>query len=229
MNPRTTVRLYVKFMDERFLDSFVKQGLLYMNSIQYFREYENEDEALRGDRHEGLHATYRAEKTELTIFGKKISAKGKIDIRLNHHNETNIYCMTAITDEDLQNCKTEEFYLSEKFKNFGSKAVIITEPKEFELRIQKAAETCEFIEATELSQRISGLVAYFNRETYHGPLGIFSKFDDYAWQHEWRIAFKQKKKAGAFELYIGDISDITIVSSTHDLLDHPLFLTRMPD
>jgi hypothetical protein len=84
-DPYKIFRVLIKFMDEKYVDSFLNEGLLFMNNIDFFRSYEDADVALRGDLHEGLAASYKADGLTIT-FGNHVleGAVGKVDLRYNH-------------------------------------------------------------------------------------------------------------------------------------------------
>ena len=77
-DPYKIFRVLIKFMDERYVDSFLNDGLLFMNNIDYFRSYEDADVALRGDVHEGLAATYKAEGLTITLGSVRKVQTGRI-------------------------------------------------------------------------------------------------------------------------------------------------------
>ena len=61
-----------------------------------------------------------------------------------------------------------------------------------------------------------GLVEYVDRAKHNGPVGIFRKFADFAYQSEFRIAVVPGAK-GPFSLTVGDLSDILIVGDLCNL------------
>lgn len=90
-DPSKIYRVLIKFMDESFVESLLKKGLLYMNNIDYFKNYEDSDIALRGDIHEGLAASYKADDLVIHFGGQKIEgAVGKVDLRYNHEGANGI-------------------------------------------------------------------------------------------------------------------------------------------
>lgn len=220
-------RVLIKFMDEQYVESFLNDGLLYMNNINYFRRYEDADVALRGDVHEGLVASYKAE--ELTIeFGEHLvtGAVGKVDIRFNHEGDTNIYSMTKISDGKIIEAGEVGFFLSERFKKFGNRAVVIGGENiaEFEKRLRLAISADLNIHIPREENLVAKQVNYLSRDEQHGKMDVFDKFVDYSWQHEWRIAFKQTSVVGAYTLKIGSILDIAQTFETESLLGEPLKL-----
>lgn len=226
-DPYKIFRVLLKFMNEEYIDSFMNDGLLYMNNIDYFRKYDDPDESLRGDEHEGLSASYSPELATIHIGNHEVvGAVGKIDIRLNHTGDTNIYSMTKISDGKILECGVNGLRLSNNFEKFGNKAVLIggSNITEFEKRlkteVQKRNDICIFEEAGIIAQQVE----YIERNAHLPNLGIFTKFSNYAWQHEWRIAFKQNSNSGAYHLNLGRLSDIAVVLDTKQLVSQPLKL-----
>ncbi|MCP3130061.1 hypothetical protein [Shewanella sp. KJ2020] len=226
-DPKKVFRILIKFMDEQYVDSFIKEGLLFMNNIEFFRNYEDTDVALRGDQHEGLAASYKAE--ELIIeFADHVfdGVEGRLDIRYDAEDETNIYSMTKISDENILEAGDSGLFLSEKFKNFGNRAIIISgsDIGEFERRLKLALSNDPNIYTTREDNVLAKRVSYLEREKHHGALDVFDKFSAYSWQYEWRIAFKQRNSTGAYPLRIGNVEDIAQVHETESLLDKPIRL-----
>ncbi|MDV7212717.1 hypothetical protein [Azotobacter beijerinckii] len=225
VSPENRNRLLIKFMDEQYVDSFINDGLLYMNNIQYFRDYEDGDPALRGDVHEGLSASLLPENITLEINGQLITdAAGKVDIRQCHQDETNIYSMTIISDRDILISGENGLHLSSNFEKFGNKAVFIggSDISEFWRRLKKAIENDQSVYTLEENNTVAKKVNYVERELHHSQLSIFNKFSEYAWQHEWRIALKQTKCVGPLPLKIGSLADIAHVVDTTAIVKEPI-------
>jgi hypothetical protein len=228
-DPNKFYRVLIKFMDEQYVESFINEGLLFMNNIDFFKDYEDADEALRGDVHEGLAASYKAEGLTIT-YGDHVleGAIGKVDVRANRDGDTNIYSMTRISDGKVLDAGDEGLFLSEKFKKFGNRAVLITGSNivEFEKRLRTALSEQADIYSEFEEGRVSKQVLYLDRNTHHGKMDVYNKFDDYAWQHEWRIAFKQTKTKGPYPLKIGSLSDIAQVFETDALINESMKLVE---
>ncbi|WP_339495078.1 hypothetical protein [Pseudomonas sp. RA_105y_Pfl2_P56] len=224
-SPENRNRLLIKFMDEQYVDSFINEGLLFMNNIQFFRAYEDSDPALRGDVHEGLSASLLPENITLEINGRVITeAVGKIDIRKCRQDETNIYSMTIITDQDILNSGEHGLHLSSNFSKFGNKAVFIcgSDISKFWNRLKSSIDDNQFIYTLEDNNIIGGKVNYIERALHHSRLNVFNKFKEYAWQHEWRIALNQTTRVGPLPLKIGSLADIAHVIDTIDLVKQPI-------
>lgn len=226
-DPSKIYRVLIKFMDESFVESFLKKGLLYMNNIDYFKNYEDSDIALRGDVHEGLAASYKADDLVIHFGGQEIEgAVGKVDLRYNHEGDTNIYSMTKISDGKILEAGDVGLYLSEKFNKFGNRALVIggSNITEFEKRLKLAISNRSDIYTPRSDDVVAKQVNYLQHDEHHRQMDVFDKFDEYSWQHEWRIAFKQKTAGGAYPLEIGDLSDIAEVCETEKLISRPLKL-----
>ncbi|WHH52872.1 hypothetical protein QFA96_12285 [Pseudomonas sp. Ap32] len=224
-SPETRSRLLIKFMDEKYVDSFLNEGLLFMNNIKYFRDYEDNDPALRGDVYEGLAASLLPENVTLKINGRTITdAVGKIDISKCHEYETNIYSMTIINDKDILDSGDSGLLLSSDFKKFGNRAVFIggSDITKFFSRLRSAVDNNQSVYTLEESNIYAGKVNYIDRALHHSNLNVFNKFKEYAWQHEWRIALKQTTHIGPLHLRIGSLVDIAHVIETSDLVEQPI-------
>ncbi|WP_215396304.1 hypothetical protein [Rheinheimera oceanensis] len=226
-DPYEIFRVLIKFMDERYVDSFLNDGLLFMNNIDYFRSYEDADVALRGDIHEGLAASYKAEGLTISLGDHVLEgAVGKVDLRYNHEGDINIYSMTKISDGNILEAGDSGLSLNNKFVKFGNRAVVIGGSNiiEFDNRLRNALAKDLNIYTLREDNVLAKQVSYLSREEHHGQMDVFDKFSDYSWQHEWRIAFKQKHAAGPYPLKIGNLSDIASVFETDSLIREPLKL-----
>jgi hypothetical protein len=229
MNQDNRYRLLIKFMDEKYVDGFMNEGLLYMNNIKYFREYEDNDPALRGDTHEGLEASWLPEKITININGRTMKdLSGKVDVRQIHQDNTNIYCMTIISDHAILSQGEGGLYLSEDFLKFGNKAICIAGSNigEFWNRVEEAMATDESIYTLNKDNIVYGKINYIDRATHHESLTVFSKFLPYEWQHEWRIAFNKDDHVGKYEFRIGSLADIAFVVNATELVNKPIQLRR---
>lgn len=226
-DPNKIFRALIKFMDEKYVDSFLNEGLLFMNNIDFFKNYEDSDVALRGDMHEGLAASFKSDEVSITLGEHEIEGVvGKVDLRYHHEGDTNIYSMTKVSDGNILDAGENGLILSKKFSSFGNRAVLISGSNivEFERRLKAAISSDENLYTPRKDGVAAKQISYLNREQHNGQMDAFNKFDDYTWQHEWRIAFKQSKTNGAYPLKIGSLADIAQVFETDLLISQPLKL-----
>jgi hypothetical protein len=171
----------IKFMDPEYVESFINEGLLFMNTLEYFRTYEEADDHLRADCYEGLAASYDSKSVEMKLVkdGTRIEPIGKIDVFQPLADSINVYCMTMITHHDLRT----PFQLDEKFEKFGSKAVLIEGAglHKFMARLHKTIESDVNLGSIYPNRMIEGSVEYVSRKEHHQNLDVFNKFNDYSW------------------------------------------------
>lgn len=223
------IAFLVKFIPSEYINSLVNDGHLFMNNVEYFKALENEDIALRGDKNEGIAASYNSNDVIIKLVGQEIKAVyGNIDIRKSHDQKTNIYCMAVITAQDVIDAGGE-LKLSEKFKKFGDKALIIPgqNVKEFIARIKNHIGLNPDIISHHEHRTLANKVEYISKD-YQGDIGIYRKYNEYSWQHEWRIAIKQTQTLSAYEDFkIGSIKDISYVVNTSELIDETIGIKEL--
>lgn len=209
----------IKIQTGERIDS-LRNGLVYMNSLQYYRDLENANlgDDVVGDAYEGQIHVHS---------GRIIIPKLKRMDLLNGHlfrtsiDNSYVFCMFAIpkdastfTFSDLQ---------KEKLPEFGDSALIITDRDEFVRRV--------FDKLRAGGYRVTyGNVSYFNPAidtvSYFFDLikqsiiaAAFKKRDLFSYQQEFRIiAMKDGSLEDHIEINIGDISDITEKVSINQLL-----------
>ena len=227
-NPENRFRLLIKFMPECYVEEFVNNGLLFMNELKYFKEYEDSHPILRGDPNEGLMASYLPDDVIMKFNGEVVTGvTGKVDIWDTYYDDTNLYCVTLISEKDILDFGESGLFLSKNFKHFGNKAVLIVgeEISIFWNRLKTILEKDPNIETLNHEKFIAKTVKYVDRNKHHNTLTPFNKFSEYKWQYEWRIALKKRNNIGPLSIEIGDISDIAHVVDTETLVNGPIQLT----
>lgn len=198
-----------KFGESEHIESFVNEGLLHMNTLRYFRDLEAKCDRVRPDRDEGSTWCIQANKAAIsmkprdawikvgTILGPIRTTDGREDI-------TNVFCMFALHTNPVS-----EPLVHEKNFEFGDTFAVLTNPVEFLRRVNEAA-VCESLSVHK------GLVEYFNSSTYHGPMGPFRKFSEFAYQSEFRIAIEGGKNE-PLRLKIGSLLDIAKIGTLAEI------------
>jgi hypothetical protein len=214
----------VKFYDEEeHADQFLS-GRLLLQSLSHFREREEADSGVRGDKDEAIAAWLpRAsiefkDHPELNVRPHNLA--GPVSLSFKHHNRLFAFCMTAVhtgefdcdangittcPKEDLEKLR-RQLQVHEKCLKFGPWAVVV-DPRAFALR---AKETIESKGHT----FYDGLVDYYDLNTANGPFNWreipFKKTMRFSWQQEYRIVV-DAKTPGPNHLFleIGNIQDIS--------------------
>lgn len=223
----------------------MQKGTLYMNSLEYFSSLEDEESlALRVDELEKVYGVLRAgpsDKGYSTISFKIGDIGEEIDLgpdavltaEFPRPKNTMLFCMGALADGQdgfIPGEIEDQIIFDKRFLEFGSHLLLISQPKEFSDRINKAIEKEAGAFGSELFHNGFGLVDYKPLDSYSGPIGLYTKDLKYSWQMEFRISFgvedQSLNEKGAYELAIGDISGISQILPVQALIDEPLRVKR---
>lgn len=225
----------------------LQQGLIYMNSLEYFSSLSGEEHiALRKDELEKVYARYKAghvgdrvQVLEMSVsHGEHVKTMNLGDgavmtIYFPRPSNVMLYCMSAFADDETGKIPGEvdgEIRLDERFLRFGSHLLLIRKANEFAKRLNSAIAKHPTIYNSEFFEGGYGLVDYLKLDEHSGNIGLFRKDLIYSWQNEFRICFgvmnETLNSLGAFELNIGDISDISQIIPVQTLINEPLELTR---
>jgi len=222
-------------------------GLLYMNSLEYFSGLDGEAQSgLRADASEGVFARPETKSwggihSEIELaYGtederKSILLNQEASVTLNMPDPANtiLFCMGALADGEnglIDGEENGEVILSRRFEEFGEATLLINSPQEFSERISAAIAKDNHLFSSLFMEGCCGLVDYIEPNTFFGNLGVFRKDDSYRWQREFRIILGAKDAAmnasGAYELNVGDISDISTIINTKSFIKAPIKLKR---
>jgi hypothetical protein len=198
----------------------LQNGILYMNPLSYFRGIE-EDKS-RGDKNEGLHRFLQKDSLTITIGDQIINKEDivkPVEIRLSKVQDFNLFCMYAINSKTIKS-NNFQFILDDRIYKFGDACLAVQDGDEFINRIKLAINNKNKVLNKRIKTKGSKLVEYVDKKNYSGEMGIFKKFNNYSYQHEYRIAFDVpedlRNETGVFKLDIGDISDITKIFKTSE-------------
>lgn len=200
--------VFVKFGEPEHMNRFVEDGEMYMNSFNFFREVEGDEN--RHDRHEGVDQVHQAlsgilkvkdpctgEYREVATITKAtlLETPAAIDIM-------NMFCMYGVEASESE--KTSLAKLDARvYDGFGGSMVIITDPSKFIERVKESAESRGLLVKF-------GKVHYVDFSIYHGKAGPFVKSDTYSYQNELRFVAYGGEPRMPLKLMLGDLSDITI-------------------
>lgn len=218
----------------------LQRGLLYMNSVDYFAKLEGEaGAALRRDDFENVYLTLSSGVRDGVVSELAIQVEGQDEIVLNPEavmtlhlprpETVMVYCLGSVSDgHDGQIPGLENGLLrfSERFQEFGTHVLRITNNSEFSRRLSQAVATHPHLYTSPFFEGGFGQVDYVNITDYSGPKGLFRKPIEYAWQREYRLCVGAEPEAlnarGALELNIGDLSDITQITTVESFTSNPM-------
>lgn len=192
--------ILLKMGQREHMEQF-RKGLLYMNSLSYFRGLEGDP--ARADRYEGVTHIFQPKDVSMRLsvpgFGEVVIGSEDLaaaaTISMNSELYCNIFCLHAITTP------VNGTLFPSEHEWFGDSIVLVLNTQVFLNRMLVAAKARNL--------KVNGkLVEYFDDETYTGKLDRFRKSRQFAHQREYRIAIESPGTEPLI-LDIGDIADIT--------------------
>lgn len=203
----------LKFLEKENYVNDLLDGKLYMNTLKYFKEKENLDKA-RADKFETIFSHKQQKFDFININGIYFTnaqiQEGSITSISQRFDLCNIFCLFASWEKTID----EKILIDEKNKTFGEYCICITNVQEFLNRVIKVIEK-ENIECSFMNVNYINKDENYEINTNEVP---FTKFDDFKYQNEFRIAIDIKKNIDkAYILEIGDIRDIAFSTSIDEL------------
>ncbi len=198
------IHYLIKLGKREHIEAFRNMGIVYMNSINYFKEMEDDEQ--RKDRQEGIEKIEQVTWLKIKLEGKEIefgrnsktNTLSSAQLRVaNPELEGNIFSMIAITSELSK--RTDR--LDERNMEFGDSFLVIFNPKEFLYRIDAVIKKLN-------KTHYWNLVTYYDEKTHNGDLGAFYKPLRYEHQNEFRIFVNSNEKLPLI-LELGSIEDIS--------------------
>jgi hypothetical protein len=212
--------IFMKCGKKEHMEQF-RTGLLYMNTLSYFRELEAD--LARGDSFEGVDSITQPKDLGKAYIDTGIPAIGRINIRkedlagpitisMNQTLCCNLFCLYTLTKP------VKDILFSKEHDWFGDSVVLITNTPEFLNRVD--------IAATEQKLRGRGVpVEYYDENSFSGTVGSFKKRSCFAHQNEYRISFETSGDK-PLRFQIADINDITSEVIPFDQADEFLKFTE---
>lgn len=222
--------------EEAHRDGFL-DGNLFMNTLGFFRQYEEDEAANIGDRHEATVSLLQPGQFTMTIGDYTIPAEdlaGPSVIQYNGHSSLNLFCLYAVHE------RGHTFDTEEKFENFvnaqmmkpevdglGEYAAVVVNTKAFQERVTQAIKRENF-------KAMASLVDYYDPTTYNGTFdadrAVFNKRDTYSHQREYRFAIDRGVDEEArYTLSVGSLRDICVgcrTSEVNELIRSYLYQMR---
>ncbi|MDQ2070339.1 hypothetical protein [Natronospira bacteriovora] len=209
--------LLIKFGAEKYMQRFLEQGELYMNTLASYRGNEHDSE--RHDPNEGLERILQMKGAKIT---RKCSDAGRGEeiarltggvgrIKNSNLDKINVYCMFHFVIPFDENVPLGEVVDERVWRGFGDTAVIIGDAADFVSRVKDEAHR------RGLSHWRSS-VEYVDMNKRHDEVGPFVKDLAYSHQHELRIAvFDEATNPGPLSLSLGSIADIACLVPASDV------------
>lgn len=203
------------FQSESHREDFLS-GNLYMNTLKFFKGYEEQEESNVGDKHEAPMAWLQPGQFIMKLDGVELPEEdgaGPMLIQNNAHDRLNVLCLYSIHDCDIPNMKQDGFesfvekqMLSDQAEKLGKFSVVITNTCQFSAKVLDGIRRLNV-------DGWAGLVDYYDSETFHGIFdksrAAFNKRDSYEHQREYRFAIdRENDEDKPFTLEVGSLRDI---------------------
>lgn len=199
--------ILIKILPECYVNDFL-DGNIYMNSNEFFTSIDSGDN-VRFDQFEGADQCWQVKEISIANTEGQLIPIGGIKnpatYRHSNKDKLNILCMYAYSNQ-------LDDYFDKLNLEFGSRAIIIKNANEFIKRMKAAANLTR-------KKLYHGPITYV-KNTYHGHMGPFKKFDIFKYQNEFRFALTKGIDVPYIHK-IGDIRDITIVCSSQNIPQIP--------
>lgn len=231
------LHVFVKFFScEKYRNEFL-DGKLYMNTIEYFKKYEEVVNSNIADKNEALMAWLQPNdvkvklqlgETEYELSSKDFAAP--LTISVSAHNKCNVFCLTYFHSHNIDvdspfdtvtfNKLQSYFTLGEGVEELGEFAVMIN-PTVFLKRVKENIEI--LVENKQVHASAFKPVTYYDEVNSSLALNVqsdavFHKQSKYSHQSEFRVCiFRDNELNEPFVLDIGDVRDITEIIDTKDL------------
>lgn len=210
-----------KFGEKEHMQALYEKGEIHCRTFEYFKNLEDNGDG-RADKNEYLTSYYAGSAIDdnISITLTVCKKEGQYNIPLTRKDGlqffkmecsqkefSHLYCLSVF---EIGFVKQKDGYLLEQFSfdernTYGDKkwAIIIYNPERFFKKIDQSLrkKVC-------FGRR--GFVNYIDKNNYAGEMGCFKKFDDYAYQSEYRIAINNPNEVDWFNFHIGSLSDIAL-------------------
>ncbi|AWO16103.1 MULTISPECIES: hypothetical protein [Acinetobacter calcoaceticus/baumannii complex] len=209
------------FSKEEYAKDFINNGKFRLNTLNFFKGYDEEHANNIGDVYEGIRYRATAEQ-EVKVTIEYNGKREEIEVQevYSHDNyvlNNNVFCLYApsvdIEKKYTLEAMREIVAFQEDAEKLGDYLVIITNPDEFFERVRKTI--------LKLGYTLKrGLVEYvdFNNPV-HVPIEKigFVKSDEFSHQKEYRLMVDDGRNIDEYiELQIGPLNDIAFLIPTKD-------------
>ena len=191
---RSFPKFLIKVGREEHMIPLLKQGVVYMNPLGYFKNLEQNGDG-RADEAEGAHSIVQT--GGMIINGVEINMSTPLTFFAPGYNMGYIYCMVAVYDDT----KPEEL-LNERMLDMGVVAIVIHDPEQF---VHRCADV---LKAHSLNLDW-GRVRYYDKIDGSFLLDPWLKLKNFEYQKEFRLFFPMVETK-AKVLQIGSIEDIAV-------------------
>ena len=197
----------IKIGDISHMTDLQKNGLIFSQTLDYFRKMEKEEFKLRRDASEGAIRSYNIYPKEICIGNHKIpvtNGQGRLNEYDPNDDHTHVFCLYSLSSNFIGRGE----FIDKRNFSFGKSALVIYKPLEFFDRIKIAVSSKYEFEVRP--------VEYYDENGDFEHLTIFNKPKYFVYQNEMRIHFKTKGPK-PLKFSIGSIEDISLLVDSSQL------------
>lgn len=212
MKEKNKLILLFKFQNKEIINDLYQNGTIFMNTINFFHNCENE---VKRDQNENITHLLQIKKGhKLLINGHVLHPVEGTHFKMyipddDKHKFTHIFSMAGLYSNDIYNVNDK--VLDKKLFEHGKYILIIHNVKTFIKLFSQAIDA--FINREKCySTFFTNIVEYINPENYDGEMGSFRKLNYYKHEKEWRIGVCcPSKYSKPLILTLGSLKNISTV------------------
>lgn len=197
MNFRYPVAL-IKIGEEEFMKKLFESGEVFMRSVAFFQELENDTNDCsdgRGDAYEGVDVVLQA--SELIVNDTSITNISPIRCKYSNNNDGLIYSTFGVFEDSMQD---GNYSIPDDMRKMGDTAVIIYQPQIF-------IDRCTAYVKNIGGKLMARSVTYYDENVGNISMSPWLKRKKFEYQSEYRLFIPCMNRA-QLTLRLGSIEDI---------------------
>lgn len=202
--------ILIKIQESKYIEDMYSNEYLYFNSLETFKKSIDSDQPGRNDPLELVVNLEQLKSLSIktnnkTILSDKIS-KNFSGQYISHLEKPKINCCSLYWTELEVGKKAPTF--NKRLLQMGDKMLIIYDCQKFFEILDENFKKLNY-------QYSRKKVSYFDRKSYNGELTLHQKDNDFSYQNEYRILFKQPNDK-AIKIYIPGLKNISTIINSKD-------------
>ncbi|WP_290476086.1 MULTISPECIES: hypothetical protein [unclassified Leeuwenhoekiella] len=188
------------------------EGELYCNTVSSLIKNESET---WGDKFEGITSLQNISDKKISFYNKELQEYVELEginkaLHFKRFREisNNILCLYTI---DKENTKKGSLIISDRMKDFGNYALLITDPAKF---YRKIMEACQEINLPFFTSKVH----YYKLSEDQSSLTLFHKMEKYSCENEFRFIFLTDG-IDIVKIKIGSMVDYAKIIPTKNLIN----------
>lgn len=196
----------IKFQTEEIIKDIYKNGTIYLNTIEFFKNTTNK---IKQDKNETITDLWQADQIgEIIVGGRSFDIVKNSNIKVYSPIKlTHIYSFAGLYSDDEYEIGGKIF--DEKLLEHGEYLILIYNPKEFFERFDL------ILKKEKIGRCRRNRVEYIDEKKYHGTMNPFKKFNYYEHEQEYRLGISHSISEPVI-LKLGSLEDISEIFKVSD-------------